>query len=97
MSGFKALWISLCLCLIAASLWGEIFVPAHSNHACTGADCPVCLLMRGAENFIRQLKNAAFFSGFQAAAFLMISYILKRAFFLFPPLSTVRLKVKINR
>jgi hypothetical protein len=53
--------------------------------------------MQGVENLVRQLKNAVFHSGFQAAAFLMTALVLKRAFFLFTPLSAVRLKVKINR
>jgi hypothetical protein len=97
MNKFMTLWISLCLCVIAASLSGETVFSIHSEHACTGADCPVCLLTQRIENFVRQLKNAVSHSGFQAAAFLMTALVLKHIFFLFAPLSAVRLKVKINR
>jgi hypothetical protein len=96
-NGSRAFWISLSLCLIAAFFSAETALSVHSNHACTGADCPVCLLIQRTENFLRQLKNAAFFPGVKEAAFLMIALTLKRVFFLFFPLSAVRLKVKINR
>ncbi|MDR0601204.1 MAG: hypothetical protein LBG42_02380, partial [Treponema sp.] len=67
------------------------------NHECTGADCPVCVLIRQAENFSRQPRNIPFFPGFQGAAFLATAFILKRSFLLFILQSAVRLKVKMNR
>jgi hypothetical protein len=96
-NGFRAFWISLSLCFIAASLSAETVLAVHQDHPCTGADCPVCLLIQRTENSFRQFKNVVFFSGFQGAAFLMTALVLKRAIFLFLPLSAVRLKVKINR
>jgi hypothetical protein len=93
----RVFWICLSFCLVAASLSAETLIAVHPNHPCTGVDCPACLLIQRAENFFRQFKCAALHSGFQAATVLMSLLMLKRAFFLFIPLSAVGLKVKINR
>jgi hypothetical protein len=48
------------------------------------------------EIFFRQLKSAASYPGFSAAALLMIAFILKFAVFHIVPLSAVQLKVKLS-
>jgi hypothetical protein len=97
MNGFRGLWLSLCFCFAVVFLFSETVVSIQPDHDCCGADCPVCLLMQRVENFFRQLKNAVFHAGFPVTAFLMTTFILNRASFLFVPMSAVRLKVKINR
>jgi hypothetical protein len=88
--------MGLCLCLVAASLAAETALSVHERHLCTGAGCPVCLAAQRTEIFARQLKDAAFHSGFRAASLLMCAPAPKQSAFLFIPPSAVRLKVKIN-
>jgi hypothetical protein len=97
MERFRALWISLCLCVAAVSVSAETVFSIHPDHACTGAGCPVCLFIQRMENFCKQLKCAAVYPCFQPAGLLIIAFVLKHCFFLLIPLSAVRLKVKINR
>jgi hypothetical protein len=97
MNRFRGVWLSLCFCFFAVALFSETLISAPPDHHCHGADCPVCLLIQRTENFFKQLRNAVFYAGFQAALLLTMTFILNRPFFFFIPMSAVRLKVKINR
>ncbi|MDR1443592.1 MAG: hypothetical protein LBI94_01820 [Treponema sp.] len=79
----------LCCC-IAAVLLSEFFIVSSLNHDCRGEDCPVCRLIRGAVNFFR--RPVPVFS--PILALLLLPGILRP--FAIVPVSSVRLKVKIN-
>jgi hypothetical protein len=91
----RGLWISLCLCFFAVCLFSESAAAFERHHDCGGGDCPVCLLTRGTENFFRVFTHAEFFSGFSLNIVVMAAFILR--FIVFIPLSSVRLKVRLNR
>jgi hypothetical protein len=96
-SGSRWFWISLCFCVTAVSLSSESYIVFHQDHLCPGEGCPLCILIQRAEDLSRQLKCAAIFSGFSVNRLLMIAFILKFMISRFIPLSTVQLKVKMNR
>jgi hypothetical protein len=79
-----------------AALFLEGYILFHQDHDCSGEGCPLCLLIQRVENFFRELKSAASYPGFSAAALLTVVFILKFAVFRFVPLSAVQLKVKMN-
>jgi hypothetical protein len=97
MKGLRYWWMVLCLGFIAASLFSENYIAFHRDHNCYGADCPVCLLTQGAEHFLRQFRTAAFYPAFPGSAFPAVVFILKLAVLGFILLSSVRLKIKMNR
>jgi hypothetical protein len=97
MSRLKYLWTGLCLCFITAFLFPENYIAFHWDHDCYGADCPACLMIQGAEHFLRQFRGAAFYPAFSGRAFLAAAFILKFAVLSLIPLSSVRLKIKMNR
>jgi hypothetical protein len=79
------------------SLFSESYILFHRDHDCSGEGCPLCVSIQRAENFFRQLKCAASYPGFSAAALLLSTFVLKFVIFRFVPLSAVQLKVKMNR
>jgi hypothetical protein len=87
----------ISLCFVSASLFSENYIVFHGEHDCRGEGCPACLLIQRAENFFRQSKGIAFYSGYSAAVLWMALFVLHLAVFRFIPLSAVRLKVKMNR
>lgn len=89
-------WISLFLCVTAVSVSAETVFSVHPDHECTGAGCPVCLLIQYGEMSFRYLKSGVVHSGFQAVSLLMAAFVLKRGFLFFIPLNSVQLKVRIN-
>jgi hypothetical protein len=96
MSGSRYFWISLALCFIIAAVVSETVIAVHADHDCRGEGCPVCLLMQRAENFSRNSGYAAIHSVFSAAGLLLAAVVLNFAVFRPVPLSSVRLKVKMN-
>lgn len=84
-------------CFVTAALFAENHSLAAFDHDCSGADCPICILIQTAENFLRHLKNALFQPAFQAGILLITVIVSKRVFFSFIPQSPVWLKVKMNR
>jgi hypothetical protein len=87
----------LCVCFAAAVLVSENSIAACVNHDCCGEGCPVCLMIREAENFSRRFGPAVFQSVFYGAVFAAGALVLRLAVFRFIPASSVRLKVKMNR
>ncbi|MDR1252298.1 MAG: hypothetical protein LBK62_09040 [Treponema sp.] len=96
MSGLRGFWISLSLCFIMASCVSETLIAVHSDHDCSGGSCPVCLLIQRAENFSRQPKYSVFHPGLSVTALFLAALVLNFAVFRFIPLSSVRLKIKMN-
>jgi hypothetical protein len=97
MNGLKYFWIGFCFCFITVAFFSENYIAFHWDHDCYGAGCPVCFLIQRAENFSRQLRSAASYSGFSESALLTAVFILRFALFCFIILSSVRLKIKMNR
>jgi hypothetical protein len=89
------LWIGLCLCFLAVCFFSESATASGWNHDCRGGDCLACLLARGAESFSRAAKHAEFYSGVSLDILITAAFIL--GFVVFIPLSSVRLKVRLNR
>jgi hypothetical protein len=75
----------------------ETIIALPPDHDCCGEGCPVCLLTERAENFSRQPKYIAFHPGFSGANLLPFAVVLNFTVFRPMPLSSVRLKVKMNR
>jgi hypothetical protein len=86
-----------CCCFVLAVLFSGFVIVFHGDHDCGGEECPVCILVQGTLNFSRQLKQVPVFSIFPPNILLLIP--LSAGFFAFyaVPVSSVRLKVKINR
>jgi hypothetical protein len=91
------LWISLSLCFIISVAVPEMIIAVCQDHDCSGEGCPVCLLIKGAEDCSRQPKYSAFHPGFPVSAILGAAAVLDFAIFCHVPASSVRLKVKMNR
>ncbi|MDR1105915.1 MAG: hypothetical protein LBL44_06120 [Treponema sp.] len=93
------LWVCLvlCFCFVLAAFFSEHFAAVHEVHNCQGEGCPVCLLIQAAKNFSRQFKYAALFPGVLFGAASADAPAPYRAVFPFAPLSSVGLKVKMNR
>jgi hypothetical protein len=87
----------LCVSFMALSFFSEAFILDHTDHDCCGDGCPVCLQIQWAQDFSRQFRYAPaqFFLSIKTPLFFV--FVLK-LFFLNPlPLSSVSLKVKMNR
>jgi hypothetical protein len=85
-----------CCCFVPAVLFSGFFIASHENHDCQGEDCPLCLLVRGALNFSRQLRQAPAFSVFSPGVLLIRPLIAGFFAFYTIPASAVQLKVRIN-
>ncbi|MDR0377123.1 MAG: hypothetical protein LBH70_04940 [Spirochaetaceae bacterium] len=96
MSGSKGFWKLLLLWGVMAAVVSEITIAVPPGHDCSGEGCPVCLLIQQAEHSIR-LKCAAAHSVFSPAGSPAAALILPVAVFPGIPLSSIRLKVKMNR
>jgi hypothetical protein len=88
--------ITLCVCVILASLFSENFTALRADHDCPGEGCPVCLLIQEARTLTRQFKHAAFPSGLFSGAvpvIVLVSWLAARR-----PVSasSVKLKVKMT-
>ena len=97
MTGSRCFRIGLLLCFIMSAIVTETIAAVNNDHNCSGEGCPVCVMVQQAENFCRQFKYAAFDSGFSATGILPARAVLSFAVFSPVPLSSVRLKVKMNR
>jgi hypothetical protein len=97
MNRARVFWAAICFCFIVALLFAEGAAAGEADHDCTDEDCPVCAMIQDWGDFLRQPKSAVFYSGFQAAVPLAAAFVLRVIFFLFVALSSVRLKVRMNR
>ena len=89
------LFLALAMCIAFSVVFAENLAAGNSDHDCRGVDCPVCLVIKAEQNFLKTLK----FTGFLLfAAFLtLFAPIFKRYTGLNPdPLSPVTLKVRFN-
>jgi hypothetical protein len=87
----------LSICFIALSLFSEGFVITHADHDCHGEGCPLCLQIEWTRNFFQQFRYVPFQSPFIPNSPLFSALVLKTALFRPIPISSVALKVKMNR
>jgi hypothetical protein len=80
-----------------ASLFSENFIINHAAHECCGEGCPVCMQIQEAGNFLRSLKSLSSQPPFFPGAMMLPVIILKFAALNYIPVSSVTLKVKLNR
>jgi hypothetical protein len=90
-------WLGLCVLFFLASLFSENFIINHAAHDCCGEGCPVCMQIQGGGIFLRNLRNFSSQSSFFPDAMLLLVIILKFAVLSYIPVSSVSLKVKLNR
>ncbi|MDR0597888.1 MAG: hypothetical protein LBG14_05215 [Treponema sp.] len=89
------LFVVFAACIAGAFLFADIAAESHRDHICDGESCPLCVIGRHIKNFSRQPKNLCFRPAFSAGAFLLSAFVLKR-FFCSIPVSSVKLKIKMN-
>jgi hypothetical protein len=85
------------VCFIIMSLSSEAFILTHADHDCSGEGCPLCIQIEWTRNFSRQLRYAPFQFFFPLGALLFSAFALKPVLFHVIPISSVSLKVKMNR
>lgn len=94
----QAVLLTLTALFCMAALFSASFIAGHLDHNCAGdVECPVCIQIRGAQNFLKHIKTALIiaFSGI-AAGFLARRSVKKIAasYPLLP--SAVTLKIRLN-
>ena len=82
-------------CIAAAFLFAEIAAESHGDHAYDGENCPLCVIGQHIKNLSRQPKNLCSHPAFSMGALLLCAFILKQ-FFRYIPVSSVKLKIKMN-
>ncbi|MDR2111314.1 MAG: hypothetical protein LBP32_08415 [Spirochaetaceae bacterium] len=96
MSRYKLKNITILACGICFALLPVLsvdFISSRADHDCSGRDCPVCVQIQGARNFLRQLGSAAV--PLPAFVWFFVPLALMVPVLLFPPTS-VFLKVRLN-
>ncbi|MDR0722046.1 MAG: hypothetical protein LBF75_04525 [Treponema sp.] len=85
------------ICCVLGFLVSETLVITEQDHSCCGEGCPVCLQLQWAQHILKHLKYALVAHTLPASrvgpAVIMVRLVLGTLI----PLSTVRLKVKMNR
>ncbi|MDR1177944.1 MAG: hypothetical protein LBK64_03875 [Spirochaetaceae bacterium] len=77
-------------------VFSEGFNAVQADHDCRGEGCPVCLLIQRGEDFFRQYKYAAPYSGFSSGVLVPVLLVPDLVPFRFTITSAVQLKVKMN-
>jgi hypothetical protein len=85
------------LCFVLGFLVSETLVITGQDHACCGEGCPVCLQIQWAQHILKHLKYALVDHAFPASRIVPEVILAGLMLGTLIPLSTVRLKVKMNR
>jgi len=91
----RILFLALALCIIFSVVFTENLSAGSNEHDCTGADCPICLIIEAGQNFLKTLKITGFLFFTALMAFLahiLIGYSGLNAY----TLSPIKLKIRIN-
>jgi hypothetical protein len=88
-------FLAFAACIAAALLFSEIAAESRRDHVCEGESCPLCVISQHIKKFSRQPKNFCSHSAFSMGAFLLSAFVLKQ-FFCYIPVSSVKLKIKMN-
>ena len=51
-------WIAM-LAVVCVMLFSVVYISQHTNHDCTGNDCPVCAVLEQCESSIKNIGTAA--------------------------------------
>jgi hypothetical protein len=86
----------LC-CGAALFLFSETRAALHAEHTYCGEDCPVCSLMQGMTHGFRQVRYAPVFPVVPPGVFTGAALAAWVSVVCGIPVSSVRLKVKMNR
>jgi hypothetical protein len=89
--------LALCVSFMALSSFSEGFIRKNAEHDCCGEGCPICLQIQWAQDFSRQLRYTPFPIPLPLSALLFSILVLKPVPFNLVPVSSVTLKVKMNR
>jgi hypothetical protein len=82
-------------CILMSFLLEGAEAASHADHVCDGDSCPVCLVDQHIKNFSRQLKYLCARFVFSLGVFLLSPFIFKQIF-CYMPISSVKLKIKMN-
>ncbi|MDR1985454.1 MAG: hypothetical protein LBP88_00595 [Treponema sp.] len=85
------------ICFVFGFLVSETLVITREDHACCGEGCPVCLQIQWAQHVFKQVKHALAYHALPASTVAPEAIMTSLALGTLIPLSTVRLKVKMNR
>lgn len=92
----SVLAIVLCVCLIMVISFSYLYIFTHSNHHCTGNECPVCEQIHIAEHMIEQIKSAIINLAVLISAVFFVCHLVKMAYILVENDTLVKQKVRLN-
>jgi hypothetical protein len=81
-----------------AALYSGAFIYTHLDHDCTGeTECPVCIQMQGAHQFLKQIKTVLTVVLLGMTAGFLTRCTAKKLILSYPRLlSAVTLKIRLN-
>ena len=92
----KILFLALMICIVFSIFIAETLAASTLDHDCTGKDCPFCLCIEMAHNFLKNLKLAGL-AVFLAVCLAFLSQIPPKYTVLNAcPCSLILLKVRLN-
>ena len=93
----RVLAVLLCVCICFITIFSFAFITLHSNHDCTGEDCPICTELAFAVSTLKTLSEAIGDVSFSFSAFCMCLVMLIGCISVFIKAETaVTQKVKLN-
>jgi hypothetical protein len=88
-------FIAFALCVALAFLFEGIAAASHADHAGGEDSCPLCLVSQHIKNFPRPFRNLCSHLAVPLGVFLLSAFVF-RQFFCYIPVSSVKLKIKMN-
>jgi hypothetical protein len=85
--------MALALCVALAFLLEGFAAAPHRDHVCEGAGCSICLVNLHIKNLSRQIPCSRFAL---PLGVLLLSLCIIKQFFYYMPVSSVKLKIKMN-
>ncbi|MCL1958437.1 MAG: hypothetical protein FWF68_02420 [Spirochaetes bacterium] len=91
----KSLLLIPAVCIAFSVVFTETLTASEHDHDCTGEDCPICLQIKAAKCFLKNLKLALIGLFFAVCLVSSAQIHTNHAYFI-PLLSPVALKVRFN-
>ena len=92
----KILSIAICLLLLFVTATSFFYIAKEEEHACTGADCPICACVHQAEQNIRSLGTGMALPVCTGIVMLLAALLSVGCVHDLPYVSLVSQKVRLN-